>query len=283
MRNIAENFEQKSPIFFGVKESISTIECKTAGMAVKSPLRYPGGKSRAVKQILKLIPGSVDAICSPFVGGGSIELACASRGVKVYAYDAFEPLVNFWQFLLNDALTLADIVKSYYPLDRSEFYSLQKRYFDLKDKMEMAAVFFVLNRASFSGTTFSGGMSPGHKRFTENTIKQLRSFRIDNFSVNYADFKDTMKKHNNDFMYLDPPYLINQKLYGNKGNMHDGFDHKGLADILNRREGWILSYNDCKAIRDLYEGNKFLLPEWAYGMNSTKQSKEIIILSKDFI
>ena len=76
---------------------------------IKSPLRYPGGKSRAVTQILNLITRGIDVLCSPFLGGGSIELACASRGIAVKAYDAFEPLVNFWQYLLEDAPKLANL------------------------------------------------------------------------------------------------------------------------------------------------------------------------------
>ncbi len=59
----------------------------------KTPLRYPGGKSRAVKHILPLIPEDCEELCSPFLGGGSVELAVAGRGTPVHAYDVFEPLV----------------------------------------------------------------------------------------------------------------------------------------------------------------------------------------------
>ncbi|MCG8626314.1 MAG: DNA adenine methylase, partial [Proteobacteria bacterium] len=59
----------------------------------KSPLRYPGGKSRAVSMILGLLPAGIKTLASPFLGGGSIELAVASHGVKVYGYDIFKPLV----------------------------------------------------------------------------------------------------------------------------------------------------------------------------------------------
>ncbi|WP_208439010.1 DNA adenine methylase, partial [Bartonella grahamii] len=60
---------------------------------VKSPLRYPGGKSRAVPMIINNYIRKQKTLFSPFVGGGSIELALAKRGTKVYAYDAFKPLV----------------------------------------------------------------------------------------------------------------------------------------------------------------------------------------------
>ncbi len=75
----------------------------------KTPLRYPGGKSRAVKHILPLIPEDCEELCSPFLGGGSVELAVAARGTPVHAYDVFEPLVWFWNALLSDPPLAGDL------------------------------------------------------------------------------------------------------------------------------------------------------------------------------
>lgn len=251
---------------------------------VKSPLRYPGGKSRAVKQIAELIPPELDAICSPFFGGGSVELACASAGMHVYGYDLFEPLVNFWQVAIEDATKLAKMVYDYYPLPKTQFYALQKRYFDISDRLESATAFYTLNRTSYSGTTLSGGMSPGHPRFTESAIDRLASFNVEGLTVDVADFKESIPKHPDTFMYLDPPYANGEALYGAKGDMHKGFDHVALADLLKQRHGWILSYNDCDEIRDLYRGHKVVEGEWTYGMNNNRQaSNEVLILSKDYV
>ena len=257
---------------------------KRAIKPVKSPLRYPGGKTRAVKQILKLFPAWLDTMCSPFTGGGSIELACASQlGVKVYGYDAFAPVVNFWQELLRNPEGLAELVRRYYPLSRTKFYSLQKKYTDIKDRTALAAAFFVLNRTSFSGTTLSGGMSPGHPRFTKKIIDQLSGFKVSNFSVECADFTKSLPKHAKDFLYLDPPYANGGSLYGKKGDHHKDFNHEKLAYIIKKRGGWLLSYNDCSMIRDLYADFKIIEPEWTYGMSVDKKSNEILILSKDYI
>ena len=249
---------------------------------VKSPLRYPGGKSKAINQIVGLIPADLDVLCSPFVGGGSIELACASRGIEVHAYDAFEPLVDFWQSVLEDAELLAQSVSQHYTLSRTEFYYLQKQFYSIEERFERAAVFYVLNRASYSGTTLSGGMSPGHPRFTESSIERLRTFEIDNFHVNQADFTESIPAHSDNFMYLDPPYANGEKLYGDRGNMHHDFDHEALADLIRGRDGWILSYNDCDKVRRLYDGFPFLDVEWAYGMANNRASNEVIVLSKDY-
>ncbi len=248
----------------------------------KSPLRYPGGKSRAVRQILDLMPTGLNELCSPFIGGGSIELACAAIGMRVHGYDAFEPLVQFWQTALNDAALLARQVAEYHPLSRTDFYSLQKGYFSISERFTRAAAFYALNRASFSGTTLSGGMSPGHPRFTQSSIDRLRNFSADNLSVNLADFRESIPSHGDHFMYLDPPYANGERLYGDRGDMHEDFDHAALADLLHDRDGWVLSYNDCQYVRSLYRGHRFVEMEWSYGMANRRSSNEIIILSRDY-
>ncbi|MBS1749573.1 MAG: DNA adenine methylase, partial [Bacteroidetes bacterium] len=57
--------------------------------------------------------------------------------------------------------------------------------------------------------------------------------------------------------------------------------HEGLAGILRNRDRWILSYNDCPAIRNLYKGFNIITANWKYGMSNDKSSKEILIFSRD--
>jgi len=248
----------------------------------KSPLRYPGGKNRAIKSILSLIPEDETTLCSPFLGGASIELACTTR-MTVYGSDIFEPLTDFWKSLITHKEELINIVKSYFPLEKKEFYKLQKKLLHIKDPIERGAVFFVLNRSSFSGTTMSGGMSPGHPRFTISSIDRLKHFNVKNFYVENLDYKETINKHKDAFCYLDPPYLNGQALYGVKGDTHKDFDHEELAKILQDKERWIMSYNDCQEIRDLYSSFTIISIEWVYGMSKNKSSNEILILSKDLL
>lgn len=253
---------------------------KTLPEFPRSPLRYPGGKSRAVMSIYSCIPENETELCSPFLGGASIELACSTR-MQVYGSDIFEPLTAFWNALLKTPEELIERVKSYYPLSRTKFYNLQKRYLELTEEVERAAAFFVLNRSSFSGTTLSGGMSPGHPRFTRSAIERLKDFKTDNFEVECADFRDVIPKHDSAFLYLDPPYMNGQALYGLRGDTHKGFDHKALAELLCKRDRWILSYNDCEDIRNLYKKYDILSIEWLYGMSKNKQSNEVLVMSQD--
>lgn len=250
--------------------------------SVRSPLRYPGGKTRGVDFITQFFPKNLDKLLSPFLGGGSIELSVAAKGTVVYGYDIFSPLVEFWQCLMTQPNELASEVEKYFPLPKNKFYELQHSQTKFRTKLERAAVYYVLNRSSFSGATLSGGMSPDHPRFTLTSIERLKNYSNPNIKVEKGDFKTSLQKHPFTFTYLDPPYLIKSSLYGRKGNAHKDFDHEGLADILKKREHWILSYNDCDEIRNLYEGFHILTPNWKYGMSNDKFSKEILIFSKNF-
>lgn len=245
----------------------------------RSPLRYPGGKSRGVSKILKYIPEETNELCSPFLGGASVELACAELGINVYGSDAFEPLINFWWNILQTPRELSDRVRKHYPLSKLKFYNLQKNYHSYSNELEKAAVFYTLNRCSFSGTTLSGGMSPGHPRFTVSAIERVRNFKANNFTVQCLDYRQALIKHSNKFLYLDPPYANNERLYGTRGDMHHGFNHEEFANDLKKRNGWILSYNNCEFIRNLYKDFTIVEPEWTYGMANCKQSKELLIIN----
>lgn len=246
-----------------------------------SPLRYPGGKSRAVKHILPLIVGRTQTLISPFIGGGAIEIAAADSGVQVLGFDVLGPLTDFWHWALTDAKALAERVAKFHPLSQPQFQALQAQCEGLSGQ-DRAAVFFVLNRASFSGLTLSGGMAgPRDTRFTPSAIRNLGKFRSPNLQVSQADFRETLSSLPVDFAYLDPPYLLkHSNLYGVRGDTHKHFDHAALASALKQRKShWLLSYNDCPAIRQLYAGHVIQTPAWSYGMSKAKQSSEVLIYS----
>jgi len=245
---------------------------------MKSPLRYPGGKTRAIKILEKYIPEGTKEICSPFFGGGSFELFLEDKGIKVYAYDNFEPLVSFWQYLRNDRFLLHSNVERFYPMTKDNFNYIQKNIMDMSN-VRMAAMFYAINRSSFSGSTFSGGMSPNTPRFNKRSLDYLLSFKTD-INVKYFPFELSIDQHDC-LVFADPPYYIENNLYGNKGDMHKYFNHKLLSIILLKRGNFILTYNDCKYIRELYKDCNIEIAEWSYGMNKSKKSSEIIITPKN--
>ena len=253
---------------------------------MKTPLRYPGGKTRAVKTLVNYIPEDCKKLCSPFLGGGSFELALAEKGIKVYAYDAFYPLYNFWNHLLTNKDELVGCVRDVHPLTKERFKEFRKQLKDYESgsDVKMAAAYFAINRSSFSGATLSGGFSQqaADGRFNENSIKRLENFDAPNLKVGFLSFEESIEQHKNEFLYLDPPYFLEakSKLYGKNGDMHEGFDHEMLHFLLTNRQNWLLCYNDCEFIRKHYSDYEIVPAEWAYGMNKSKKSNEVFIISR---
>ncbi len=262
------------------------------GEYMKSPLRYPGGKSRAVKTLLQFFP-DFTVYREPFVGGGSVYLALKEQypNKKYWINDLYTPLYDFWYMLKYQPKHLIDYIQSIKDKEqdgRKLFYSLKN--LKTKDILENAVRLFVLSRISFSGTIESGGYSEHafHSRFTQTAIDKLHLvapllhlMRITNW-----DFEWVIKAPGEGvFLFLDPPYYstASSKLYGNSGNLHLHFNHELLASILRTSEHkWLLTYDDCEAVRKLYSFAYIFPIELQYGMNNrkarkAKKGKELII------
>ena len=258
---------------------------------MKSLLRYPGGKTRALKHIIPYFPKDLTEMVSPFFGGGSIEIHCASRGTRVHGYDIFEPLTNFWQHVLEHPKAIAYMLESFFhPCTKEMFLGYQKKQTWTEDDHKLlhwqeyrACMFYALNRSSFSGATMSGGYSKqaAEKRFTQSSIDRLKNFVCPSLTVEQADFTDSLRRHDDEtFIYADPPYLLEKStLYGERGSTHKDFDHQRFAEEIKKKNNWVISYNPHPEILELYKDYEIVYPEWSYGMSSDKKSKEILILN----
>lgn len=244
-----------------------------------SPIRYPGGKGKALKEILRHIPANIGEVMSPFLGGASVEIALAQLGVRVYGYDLFDPLICFWKTALRRPDALSDKASRFLPPTKTKVMKLRKTMF--KTNLDKACAFFVLNRTTYGGSTYSGGYTGD--RLTKSSLDKLRSFRCHRLRVDKGDFRNTIPNHPDAFLYLDPPYYNQPNpLYGKNGDAHKDFPHDVLAKILRRRSsGWLLSYDDCPEIRDLYKGCRFIRPqEWQYSLNAKqgRNFRDILIV-----
>ncbi len=254
-------------------------------------LRWPGGKAFGGKKILPHFKiANLKRLVSPFLGGGAMEITLARCGVEVIGCDADELLVNFWQQVLSDPQAVAEQISPHYPQTVDTYYPIRNRLREAPEAIEpteRAALYFVANRCSFSGLTMSGGGSPGYPRFTPSCIKRIEGFQAPMLQVKHADFKVSIPQSPDDWMYLDPPYAIdNPGLYGKNGNLHKEFDHGALREMLVGRDKWIMSYNDSEYIRKLYQGLRFESVKWSYhmkaGQDANRKSSEVLIFSKDW-
>lgn len=252
----------------------------------KSPLRYPGGKSRAVKildeYITKYYPTRKHML-SPFFGGGSFEIHMRNKGYTVSGNDLFNPLYTFWQTQKTNPTRLMEEIRKKMPITKEKFYSLRETVCETTDPLDKASSYFLINRTSFSGATLCGGFSQeaSTKRLTEGNLRTLAECNLTNISFTNLDccvFLTQNPQTDSTLVYADPPYYIEQYIYGKNGDMHESFDHQAFATAIQKRKDWIVCYNDCPYIRDLYKGCRIFEVSWAYGMNSSKKSSEVLIL-----
>jgi len=230
-------------------------------------LRYAGGKQRAIKTIMPYLENEQEII-SAFLGGGAVELALVKKGVVVRGNDIVEPLVNFYHELKTNRADLITKIKRLYPITKEIYYSIRNTIGD-------AAHFFAVNRSCFSGC-MTGGFSG--ERFSLSSIEKLEKVDLTNLYLTCQDYEEFMAAYPTTFAFLDPPYdCANLYLSGT-------FDHHRLARVLHERKSdWLLCYNDTPLIRKLYDDCEFIPVEWAYGMNTSRRSNEVLIRPKRIV
>lgn len=260
----------------------------------KSPLRYGGGKSLAVGLILENSPDDIERMISPFMGGGSVEIATSLElDIEVKAFDIFDILVNFWQVLIANPeglyreLRLLKPNKTSYALIKEEL----KRHWKgdiVLDSMTLARNYYFNFNLSY-GPGFLGWLSKIYESEEKyaKSLEKIKNFRSKNLSVGCSSFERVFDLYPNDFYYLDPPYFLDgdSKMFKGIYPMrnfpvhHNGFNHELLSEKLKKHKGrFILSYNDCEWVRKTYKNYKILEPKWQYtmGQGETRLGKNRI-------
>lgn len=269
-------------------------------------MSYPGGKTQAVYLLASMLPKEVDRVVSPFIGGGSFEIACANdMKIPVVGYDKHTELVIFYNEMLHNRGRLIENLsrlkcnEQVYDEIKKTLVSYLNKEITLSD--EQIAYMFAFNFLLSYGPMFLGWFSGNFKKrgHYEKLLNRLNEWKCENLEVKNLEFKDSIPQHRDDFMYLDPPYYIGEGSTMHKECYyhHKGFDHILLSSLVKEHRGkFMMSYNDCEFIRDLYKDYRIVKASWRYTMqmgekkigknriargqtDTSKESSEIIILN----
>ena len=273
--------------------------------SLKTPLRYPGGKSRAVVKLLQYLPDltQVKEYREPFIGGGSVALELTKRypHLQIWVNDLYEPLYNFWCELQHNGQDLQDALwskKNHYPDPDTAKKLFNQSKEDVNDpdisSFDRAVAFYIVNKCSFSGLTESSSFSKqaSKSNFSFSGIERLveyseliESWIITNHSYERLLTADWDRKGH--FVYMDPPYDIKDNLYGKKGGMHKGFDHDKFAEECDKYTSpMLISYNSDQIVKDRFK--EWTVAEFAHtytmrsvGCYNTDQAsrKELVLLN----
>ena len=151
---------------------------------------------------------------------------------------------------LKEELDLAERYLA--PPDFEEMRALLLENAEVTD-VKRASAFFKLIRYSYGSGCTSYGCQPFDVRSCFAAIWQA-SHRLANTVVENKDFEALIRQYDREsaFFYCDPPYYETE---GHYAVVFRKDDHKRLRDTLAGCKGkWMVSYNDCTFIRDLYAG-----------------------------
>lgn len=244
-------------------------------------IRYPGSKAKIANQIRKFFPDDINlplwsrraTYAEPFFGAGAVGLGVLDNiwpKAQVHLNDKDYWLVCLWNAVWRTPDELIEHVQGFRPTSE-QFYEFKSRDGEIgDDPCRLGFQKLALHQMSFSGLgAKSGGPLGGRQQMNGNgysidcrwnpdvlrvTIRRLHQLlnRFRFLRISCTDFGGVLNKlGDGDFAYLDPPYYVKgPELYSHA--MTDE-DHERLASILKSSAfRWVLSYDDCPQVRDLY-------------------------------
>ena len=209
-------------------------------------LKWVGGKTQIIDDIILKVPKEIDSYHELFLGGGSVLLAILSLQKqkqiliknKIYAYDINTNLINVFKNIQNNKDELYKYINSYIKeydsidgdiINRkptsiieaksskeSYYYWIRNKYNNIdKNNIECSALFMFINKTCFRGMYREGkngfNVPYGHYKKTPNIISKTDldyiSELIKDVEFKNLSFTESIKNvKDGDFVYLDPPY-----------------------------------------------------------------------------
>jgi DNA adenine methylase len=270
---------------------------------IVSPLCYPGSKRQLFPVIKKFMEDNninKPIFAESHCGGASVGLELLLNGYieKLVLNDLDVAIISFWSSILENTTEFIHLLLTT-PINIEEWKKQRKIYKSGKDilqnrnSLELGFATFYLNRTNFSG------IIKGHARggFKETYSMESRVNKIDlmNRIEKIAEFKDKIAifgwyaesfikhidtKFDNVFIYIDPPYYrIGQRLYS---QYYQEKDHIELEKcVRNIKNKWLLSYDKCDFIENLYKDYDIKETPFLYVANGINRKNELLISSKE--
>ncbi|WP_312652669.1 DNA adenine methylase [Aminipila sp.] len=237
-------------------------------------MSWIGGKKSLRELIVSLFPLYYERYIEVFGGGGWV-LFHKPPGNDFEVYNDFNGLLtNLYRCVREKPNELIDAL--YFVLNSREDFNIVKesvaRDSPTSDVIR-ASYFYQLIRYSYASGLTSYGSQP-HDMWGNFPLIEQAHRRLSKVVIENKDFEKLIRQYDRpvSFFYADPPYFETEKYYKNVGE--DGFkkeDHIRLRDTLMGIEGkFLLSYNDCSFIRELYDAPNIQIESYTR-INNIKQ------------
>jgi DNA adenine methylase len=287
----------------GVGRAIPADLCApTAACSLRSPLRYPGGKTRVAKLLAPYIPPH-EEYREIFFGGGGI-FFFKPKAQRNWINDIHPGLYALWKTLRDQFDEFAALCRAQPASDEDALRATFQSWIDRRDLMdargddalvERAVQYYFINRTVWTGRVvydparrsrlyFSnpGGWTPIERR-----LKHLRacSEKLQGVEITNLPFEQCFAGATPEtFIYADPPYY-RDSLDTPCSKLYEGHfaveQHTLLRDLLAASPAKaMVSYDDCPEVRHLYgDKRKWRLTElqWKYAgrFSQTKEQRTV--------
>jgi len=276
-------------------------------------IKYRGGKTKEIPFFQDYFPANFDTYIEPFFGGGAVYFHICPQHAIIN--DINRGVINFYTDVRDNYDIMREqlnILEELYIANQHKFMEEKKKnpdlridnkneqlYYQIRDMLNgkvpraylESVIYFFINKTAYSGMirfNAEGDYNVPFGRYQNlNThlITQEHSQLLQGANILCEDFAQTFTRvHENDFMFLDPPYDCIFNDYGNL-EMANGFDenqHRRLATLfrqLNCRT--LMVIGKTPLIEELYDG--FIREEYfkSYSVNIRNrfksESKHLII------
>lgn len=260
-----------------------------------SPLRYPGGKSQFYNKTKKIILNNKlkdYTYIEPFAGGAGVALRLLFENeVKRVVLNDYDPAIfAFWYSVLYLNQEFINLIQNT-PITIEEWYKQKDIYLHSKDKLRLGFATFYLNRCNRSGIILSnpiGGKSQSGKyridcRFNkEDLIKRIKKIfcyksKIEIYNMDAEDFIHFYSAKRKSFWFIDPPYYHQgSKLYKNFYTHQNHVSLKNTIFICLKYKKWILTYDKCEEIKQIYYKKRKYIIELNYCVENKKIAEEYL-------
>jgi DNA adenine methylase len=263
---------------------------------MKPFLKWVGGKQKIIKEVLDTFPNDIDTYYEPFLGGGSVMFALLESDIavkKICVNDINKVLIRTFIDVRDN---VGDLIEELRKLknDEESYYENRTIFNELKQRgvlsVKTSALFIYLNKTGFRGLYREGprGMNVpfGHYKnptiFDEEYIRKCsRSIKNVVFSsTSYDEFLADVKEQ--DFVYLDPPYVPETTTSFTKYNSQNFLDHGSLFDLIKTLPRFSMSNSNTPLVldsfsEDVYDVRIVSCPRAINSKNPGSKTNEVII------
>lgn len=228
-------------------------------------VKWAGGKTQLLPELLRRVPQSFNRYYEPFLGGGALFFAL--QPAHAILGDINAELIQLYGIVRDDVDALITELREY-RYEREFYYRIRAQQPEELPPVRRAARTLYLNRTCFNGlyrVNRNGKFNVSFGRYRSPTICDAPRLRaasraLQGHDIACRSYDDTVASaQRGDFVYLDPPYhpvseTANFTSYTSHGFSED--DQRKLADVFTRLVELgvhcLLTNSDCSLTRELY-------------------------------